>query len=105
MSILQRLKRWKNRETIKQKAILNRVFDIAEPWPADDLCPPPLDAQKAVYELCHYFLGEDWYIAMPVNTKQANSEIIYEIMCRFKGDRRYMKKLEDQYGSIQEYQR
>lgn len=55
---------------------------------ADDgdygLCPPPMDAQVAVNELCRYFLGEDWYVIMPISTKQANTEIVYAIESKYK---------------------
>lgn len=39
----------------------------------EKLCPDCdgpiwMDAQTALYELCNYFLGEDWYCATPIHT-------------------------------------
>ena len=45
---------------------------------------PPMKAQVAVDELCRYFLGEDWYSVNPVCAEQINTEIVYEIECKFK---------------------
>lgn len=86
----------------RHKLIGEFVFDISEPWPEDDLMPPPLKAQKAVDALYHYFRGPDAYITSPVNAMQFNSEAIFEIMINNKGDRKFMKYLEEKYGPIQE---
>ena len=43
-----------------------------------------MDAQVAINELCRYLLGEDWYIADPVNNVQANLIIVYEIERKYK---------------------
>jgi len=51
------------------------------------LCSPPMDAQVALNELCRYFLGEDWYTALPESQEQVNTEIVYEIETRYKGKR------------------
>lgn len=45
---------------------------------------PPMEAQVAVDELCRYFLGEDWYSVNPLSAEQINTEIVYEIECKFK---------------------
>lgn len=45
---------------------------------------PPMNAQVAVVELCHFFLGEDWYSFNPISQEQINTEIVYEIECKFK---------------------
>ena len=76
-----------------------RVYDLAEPWPEDDMMPPPMDAQVAFDELCRYFLGEELYMycTSPVNTRQANSQFLYEIMINYKGDKKYMRKMMDHY--------
>lgn len=50
--------------------------------------PPPMDAQTAVDELCRYLLGDDWYSVNPLGSKQINTEIVYEIECRYKKHRR-----------------
>lgn len=85
------------------KLIGEFVFDISEPWPEDDMMPPPLKAQKAVDALYHYFRGPDAYITSPVNAQQFNSEAIYEIMINNKGDRKFMRYLEEKYGPLQEH--
>lgn len=85
------------------KLIGELVFDISDPWPEDDMMPPPLDAQKAVDTLFHYFRGPDAYITSPVCAKQFNSEAIYEIMINNKGNRKFMKYLEEKYGPLQEH--
>lgn len=43
-----------------------------------------MDAQVAMNELCRYLLGEDWYIADPVNNIQANLIIVDEIESMYK---------------------
>lgn len=45
---------------------------------------PPMDAQTALNELCHHFLGEDWYSVNPVSQEQVNTEIVYAIERRYK---------------------
>ena len=45
---------------------------------------PPMIAQFAFDELCRYFLGEDWYSVNPLCAEQINTEIVYEIECKFK---------------------
>ena len=45
---------------------------------------PPMDAQVALIELCHHFLGEDWYSVNPVSQEQINTEIVYEIERKYK---------------------
>lgn len=43
------------------------------------ICPPPMDANMAFNELCNFFLGADWYCAMPVGHEQVITEALYEI--------------------------
>lgn len=43
----------------------------------------PMEAQKAVNELCDYLLGERWYIEDPVCNSQANAIIVDEIKARY----------------------
>lgn len=50
---------------------------------------PPMDAQMAVDFLQQYLLGEDWY-TININTQQANSEIVHEIL--YKHSRKYRKE-------------
>lgn len=53
--------------------------------------PAPTDAQLAVGVLCDYLLGEDWYTANPIDVKQANTEIVDEILRTYS--RQYRKDL------------
>lgn len=43
----------------------------------------PMDAQVALMELCHFFLGDDWYVTAPISVEQMNTEIVYEIEREF----------------------
>lgn len=43
----------------------------------------PMCAQEAVNQLCKYLLGENWYIADPVNNLQANAIIVDEIKAKY----------------------
>lgn len=60
---------------------------------ADDtygLCPAPINAQKALDVLCDYLLGDDFYIADPISTTQANTVIVQQIL--FKYSKEYRKR-------------
>lgn len=46
------------------------------------LCSPPLKAQEALQFLKNYLLGEDWYVTMPQNTEQCNTDIVHEILMK-----------------------
>jgi len=48
-----------------------------------------MKAQVALDELCRYFLGEDWYTTMPESQEQVNTEIVYEIERKYKGNKRW----------------
>lgn len=47
------------------------------------LCPPPLNSQEALKILTKHFLGDDWYVVMPLNQQQVNTEAVYEILRKF----------------------
>lgn len=47
---------------------------------------PELEAQGAVDFLCKYLLGENWYVADPVNQEQCNTVIVEEILHRYSKD-------------------
>ena len=72
---------FKRKETNKE--IGERLFKLTN-GKDYGMCPPPMNAQVAVNELCRYFLGEDWYSLMPVCNEQINTEIVYEIERKFK---------------------
>ena len=49
---------------------------------------PPLKAQKALYFLKDYLLGENWYVINPVNTEQCNTQIVHEILYKYSWEYR-----------------
>ena len=61
------------------------------------LMQPPLDAQTGLdflqRFLQRYLLGEDWYVVNPVNTKQANSQVVHEILMKYSNQYRREYKL------------
>lgn len=44
------------------------------------LCPPPISADKGLQVLIEHFLGDDWYVTMPLSTEQTYTEAIYTIL-------------------------
>lgn len=54
---------------------------------------PPLEPQIALDILQKHFLGEDWYTANPISTKQVNTEVVYEILRRYPRRERLFKRL------------
>lgn len=46
---------------------------------------PCLEAQKALDELCEYFLGPDWYCVEALTAIQVNPYIVMEIEQNYKG--------------------
>lgn len=54
--------------------------------------PPETDPQFVVECLCDAFLGTDWYIALPVNAKQANTVILNEILKKHSNEYRKLVK-------------
>lgn len=75
------MKIFKRTETSEETA--ERFFKLTDGKDYGIFCPP-MKAQVAVNELCHFFLGEDWYSLNPVSTEQINTEIVYEIERKFK---------------------
>lgn len=45
--------------------------------------PDSMTAQAAINELCSFFLGEGWYMALPVGVEQVNTEIVYQIEAKY----------------------
>lgn len=93
---------WTHSADYRFRLIGTRVYDIADPWPEHDMMQPPMNAQTALDELRRYFLGKDYFIGNPINTKQANSQVIYDIMCKYCGDPEYFREMRKHYESIQE---
>jgi hypothetical protein len=47
------------------------------------ICPPPLDANKAMSILINHLLGKDWYVTMPMSREQVYSEAVADILGRY----------------------
>lgn len=75
------MKIFKRKETDKE--IAERLLKLTD-GKDYGMCNPPMKAQVALNELCHYFLGKDWYSASNLTNAQINTEIVYEIECKFK---------------------
>ena len=56
----------------------------------DEICPPPTTAQEVVNCLCDLFLGENWYVTLPLGNDQINTVILDNIL--FKHCPEYRKK-------------
>lgn len=61
-----------------------------KPWGEREICPPETEAQLVVNCLCDLFLGEDWYVNLPVNAKQVNTVILDNIL--YKHCKAYRKE-------------
>ena len=72
------------RRAIKQQQIYDRIIRLTDKKNYG-ICPPCMDAQVALDELCRYFLGDHYYIALPLPAKQANTQIVYDIEMNYKG--------------------
>jgi len=66
-----------------EKDLRNRILKLTN-GKDYGMCPPPMKAQTALNELCRYFLGENWYVALPLSQEQVNTEIVYEIESKYK---------------------
>lgn len=49
----------------------------------DNILPPELDFEKAIYFLKNYLLGEDWYVNYSGSAKQINTDIVYNILRKY----------------------
>lgn len=65
-----------NRETSQET--MKRILKLTNIKNDPDVIPY-MKAQTAVNELCRFFLGEDWYVVVPLSTEQVNVNIVYEI--------------------------
>ena len=64
----------------------NKSFDVMRENIEDTsygICPAPMDAQLALNILTNYLLGEDWYVVMPMNTKQVNACVVEQILDKY----------------------
>ena len=60
------------------EAVLENIEDTTY-----GLCPAPMEAQLALNILTDYLLGEDWYVVMPMNTKQVNACVVEQILDKY----------------------
>lgn len=44
------------------------------------IAPPPVKADEGLDVLIHHFLGDDWYVTLPLSTEQVYTEAIYTIL-------------------------
>lgn len=65
-----------NKETSQET--IKRILKLTNIKNDPDVIPY-MKAQTAVNELCRFFLGEDWYVVVPLSTEQVNVNIVYEI--------------------------
>ena len=80
---------------MRAEEFARKIFEKTS-WPRDEMCPPPLEAQEGLNILIDHFLGKDWYVVMPIGTKQVNTEAVYEILRSYpekKRVRRFFQKL------------
>ena len=76
---------FKRKETDEQiKDRLYKLFESSD----RSISYPSMDTQVAIHELCHHLLGEDYYIVDPVNNKEANAIIVYEIERRYNSKKK-----------------
>ena len=64
----------------------NKSFDVMRENIEDTsygICSAPMDAQLALNILTDYLLGEDWYVVMPMNTKQVNACVVEQILDKY----------------------
>lgn len=64
---------------------------LDENWEKDNMFPPLLEPQTALNFLEEYLLGEDWYILSPLTTRQANCEVVHNIL--YKYSKKYRKEI------------
>ena len=57
----------------------------------DNMLPPGLDFEKAIYFLKDYLLGEDWYVSYSGSAKQITTDIVYEILKKYS--KKFRKEL------------
>ena len=57
----------------------------------DNILPPGLDFEKAIYFLKDYLLGEDWYVSYSGSAKQITTDIVYDILKKYS--KKFRKEL------------
>jgi hypothetical protein len=79
---------WSKRKKIDYKHLIEDVcgFTYEEDDYVHNIPVPSMTAQVALNELCHYFLGDDWYEPTgQVHPEIVNFAIVEEIEKRYRG--------------------
>lgn len=70
---------------------LKSVYDNSEK--DYGIFPPPTNAQVGLNVLAKHFLGEDWYTTLSINNEQVNTEMIYEILKKYRKKKLFWKRI------------
>ena len=70
------------KKTETEEETRKRLFELTDKGDYG-ICPPSMEAQVALNELCDFFLGTDWYVTEPISNGQVNPIIVYEIERKF----------------------
>lgn len=73
----------KKKKIETDKEIGERLYQLSDKKDYG-ICPSATDAQVAFNELAKFFLGDDFYISLPISNAQCNTELLYEIETRYK---------------------
>lgn len=76
----------------RDKIITNHLISICDVGYEANFIPP-MDYKTAFNELCRHFLGANWCENNPLGQQQVNSQMVYEIEMRYKGDKQEWKNL------------
>ena len=57
------------------------------------LCPPPIKAERAMDILIEHFLGENWYVTLPMGVEQVYTEAICQILKENPKRKSFIKRL------------
>ena len=60
------------------EAVLENIEDTTY-----GVCPAPMEAQQALDILADYLLGDNFWIPSSINTKQANSCVVEQILVKY----------------------
>lgn len=82
------------------REFVERLYGFQQENP-DELCPPETDLQLVVNCLKDALLGVNWYLVLPVSTKQINTEILCEILREYSGE--YRKLVEESRKKAREH--
>ena len=64
--------------------IQNRIFALSDKKDYG-ACPAPVTDRAFVEEIIRYFLGDKWFVTLPLSSKQVNHEALVEIEMNYKG--------------------